>query len=62
MGIIVAACVSQFHDSDDEFELLLAYDDGREIGHTMTRSTAKRIAEEIIDAIGDEAARKAGGA
>lgn len=53
MDIIVAACVSQFHDSDDEFELLLAYNDGREIGHTMTRAAAKQMASECADAIGD---------
>jgi len=58
MGIIVAACVSQFHDSEDEFELLLAYDDGREIGHAMTRSAARQIAEEIANAIGAEDASR----
>ncbi len=59
MDIIVAACVSQFHDSDDEFELLLAYDDGREIGHAMTRAAAKQIAEEIVNALGDDSTRQA---
>lgn len=53
MGIIVAACVSQFHDSEGVFELLLAYNDGREIGHAMTRSAARQIADETSNAIGD---------
>lgn len=55
MGIIVAACVSQFHDSEGVFELLLAYNDGREIGHAMTRSAARQIADEVSNAIGDSA-------
>ena len=53
MGIIVAACVSRFHESEGVFELLLAYNDGREIGHAMTRSAARQIADEISNAIGD---------
>ena len=44
MREIVAACVSQFHDDENSFELLLAYADGREIGHVVSLSAAQGIA------------------
>lgn len=52
MAEIVAACVSQFHNDENRFELLLAYSDGREIGHSVSRSAAQCIAEELVNAVG----------
>lgn len=47
MTEIVGACLSQFHDDPDSFEFLLAFSDGREFGHLVTRSAAQRIAAEF---------------
>jgi hypothetical protein len=58
MAEIVAACVSQFHDDANSFELLLAYADGREIGHSVSRKVAQNIASELIEAAGGEYAAK----
>lgn len=44
---IVGACLSQFYGDQNSFELLLAYADGREIGHLVSRTTGLRIAEEF---------------
>jgi len=44
---IVAACLSQFHDDENDFELLLAYADGREVGFSITRDVAKKLAAEL---------------
>ncbi|EYR81440.1 hypothetical protein [Shinella sp. DD12] len=41
---IVGACLSQFHADENSFELLLAYADGREIGHSLSRTAAQEIA------------------
>jgi hypothetical protein len=53
MSEIVGACLSQYHDDEDKFELLLAYADGREIGHTVSRASAKKIAAEFASEFGD---------
>lgn len=50
MSKIVGAGVSQFHDDKNEFELLLAFEDGREIGHSVSRKVARDIASELIGA------------
>lgn len=47
MREIVGACLSKFHDDRDTFELLLAYSDGREIGHVVSRKAAKNIGAEF---------------
>lgn len=52
MSKIVGACVSQFHDDENEFELLLAFEDGREIGHSVSRKVARDIASELAGAAG----------
>lgn len=49
MSEIVAAALSQFHDDPNSFELLLAYADGREVGHLVSRSTAQKIAVEFTN-------------
>lgn len=41
---IVGACLSQFHDDENSFELLLGYADGREIGHVLSKRAAQEIA------------------
>jgi hypothetical protein len=47
MTEIVGACLSQFHNDENMFELLLAYADGREIGHSVSRAAAQRIADDF---------------
>lgn len=49
MTEIVGGCLSQFHDDANSFELLLAYSDGREIGHVISREAGKRIAAEFAN-------------
>lgn len=49
MTEIVGVCLSQFHDDENSFELLLAYADGREIGHLVNRTNAQRIAQEFAN-------------
>lgn len=56
MAEIVGACVSQFHGDENSFEFLLAYEDGREIGHSVSRDVARRIASEIMQAVDDAGA------
>lgn len=51
MAQIVGACLSQFHDDANSFELLLAYADGREYGHSVSRDVAKKIAVEMSEAV-----------
>lgn len=53
MTEIVGACLSQFHDDANCFELLLAYADGREVGHLVSRAAALRIAVEFANEFGD---------
>jgi len=52
MSRIVGACLSQFHNDADNFELLLAHADGREIGHVVSREVAQSIAREITEQTG----------
>lgn len=59
MSEIVAACVSQFHNDENSFELLLAYSDGREVGHSVSRAAARRIATELVNAVGCSDAKDA---
>lgn len=49
MSEIVGVCLSQFHDDENSFELLLAYADGREVGHLVSRPNAQRIAQEFAN-------------
>ncbi|SMF65453.1 hypothetical protein SAMN02982989_3359 [Xaviernesmea oryzae] len=49
MSEIVGACLSQFHDDADSFELLLAYADGREVGFSVSRTVAQKIAAEFAN-------------
>lgn len=51
MRRIIGGCLSQFHDDKDTFELLLAYSDGREVGHVIGRETAQTIACGMLAAI-----------
>lgn len=44
---IVGACLSQYSDDVNAFEFLVAYSDGREIGYSVSRYAAKRIAEDF---------------
>lgn len=59
MGHIVGACLSQFHGDEDNFELLLAYADGREIGHVVSRRAAERITADFVNATDALAAKDA---
>ena len=62
MTRIVGAGLSQFHNDEDNFELLLAYSDGREVGFTVSRSVVWKMAVEfaeetgLMDALNDIAA------
>ena len=47
MSEIVGACLSQSHDDENSFELLVEFADGREVGYFVTRSTAQKIAAEF---------------
>lgn len=58
MREIVGSCLSQFHNDANSFELLLAYSDGREVGHTVSRAVAQRMAADIIANAGGEYAAK----
>lgn len=49
MSEIVGACLSQFHDDPGRFELLIAFADGREIGHVVSRATAQKIAVDFAN-------------
>ena len=49
---IVGACLSQFHDDENNFELLLSYSDGREVGFAVSRSVAKQMAAELATGTG----------
>ena len=53
MNRIVGACLNQFHADEDNFELLVAYSDGREVGNVVSRKTVKEIAEEFYLQSGD---------
>lgn len=49
MTEIVGACLSQFHDDANSFELLLAFADGREVGFVVSRTAAQKIAAEFAN-------------
>lgn len=49
MTEVTGACLSQFHDDPNSFELLLSFADGREIGHMVSRRAAQRIAAEFAN-------------
>lgn len=49
---IVGACLSQFHGDDNNFELLLAYADGREVGFCISRRVAQKMASELVAGVG----------
>lgn len=51
MSEIVGACLSQFHDDENRFELLLAYSDGREVGFSVSRQVAQKMASEFANAL-----------
>lgn len=51
MAEIVGSCVSQFHDDDNYFELLLGYSDGREVGHVISRAAIRQIAADMANAV-----------
>lgn len=51
MKRIVLAGLSQFHGDADNFEFLVSYSDGREIGYVMSRAAAERIAKDMIAAL-----------
>lgn len=52
MSEIVGACLSQFHDDENSFELLLAYSDGREVGFSVSRKVALKMASELANGAG----------
>lgn len=52
MSEIVGACLSQFHDDENSFELLLAYSDGREVGFSVSRKVAQKMASELANGAG----------
>jgi len=54
MREIIGSCLSQFHGESDHFEFLLAYSDGREIGHVVSRKVAQEVAKDIIKNAGGE--------
>lgn len=47
MKEIVGASLSRFHDSEDQFEFLISYADGREVGHEVSRRAALTIQAEL---------------
>lgn len=49
MKEIVGVSLSRFHDSEDQFELLIAYADGREVGHEVSRRAALAIHKELYE-------------
>ncbi len=52
MKRIVGACLSQFHGDEDNYEFLLAYSDGREIGNVVSKDVASTIAKDMADQLG----------
>lgn len=52
MKRIVGACLSQFHGDEDNFELLVAYSDCREIGNVVSKAVAQTIAKDMADQLG----------
>ncbi|MBY3055063.1 hypothetical protein HF263_03085 [Rhizobium leguminosarum] len=55
MKEIVGACLSQFHNDADSFELLLAFADGRELGFLVSRRAAQKIAAALAGEIASAA-------
>lgn len=53
MNEIVGACLSQFHDDADNFELLLAFADGREVGFVVSRTAAQKISADFARGFDD---------
>jgi hypothetical protein len=47
MSEIIGASLSQFHNDENSFELLIAFSDGREVGHLVSRIAAQRIAADF---------------
>jgi len=47
MTEVTGACLSQFHDDENHFELLLAYADGREVGFSVSRTVVQQMAAEF---------------
>jgi hypothetical protein len=48
MTRIVGGGLSQFHDDENDFELLLSYADGREVGFSISRDVAQRVGAELV--------------
>lgn len=40
MNEIVGACLSQFHDDENSYELLINFSDGREVGYRIAKDAA----------------------
>lgn len=51
MKEIVGVALSRFHDSEDQFEFLISYADGREIGHEVSRRAALAIHKELSESL-----------
>lgn len=49
MKTIVGACLSQFHGDPDNYEFLIAYSDGREIGNVLPKQVAQSIAKDMAE-------------
>lgn len=47
MKRIVGACLSQFDGDEDNYEMLIAYADGKEIGNVIYKDHALRMAKEM---------------
>ncbi len=56
MNIIVAACLSQFHGDENNFELLLSLSDGREPSFAISRNVARAMAKHISKEVNDSEA------
>lgn len=52
MNRIVGASLSQFHGDENNYELLIAFGDGREIGHIVTKQVAQELAKELTEQSG----------
>lgn len=52
MTRIVGACLSQFHDDPNNHEFLIAYADGREIGHAVSTDHAMTITRDMASQLG----------
>lgn len=44
---VVGISISRFHGSENDFEMLLAYSDGREVGKLISRKVLEALREEL---------------